>query len=72
MPWQGSPVSPGRGGATIRRGPTMYIVLVNWSSLSTLGFYSSGFCPQCRADRCCPENFCLEIFKARGPAALHD
>jgi len=29
VPWQGSPVPSGRGGATIRRGPTMYIVLVS-------------------------------------------
>jgi len=27
--WQGSPVSPGRGNPTIRRGPIIYIVLVS-------------------------------------------
>jgi len=26
VPWQGSPVPPGRGVPTIRRGPTIYIV----------------------------------------------
>jgi len=29
VPWQGSPVPPSRGWATIRWGPTMYIALVS-------------------------------------------
>jgi len=29
VPWQGSPVPPGRGAPAIRRGPTIYIVLVS-------------------------------------------
>jgi len=46
------PRTPRSGGApTIRRGPTIYIVLVSYSPLSTLDFDSSGFYPQCRAGR---------------------
>jgi len=37
------PRTPRSWGATIRKGPTMYIVLVSYSRLSTLDFYSSGF-----------------------------
>ena len=29
VPWQGSPVPPGRGGPTIRSDPTIYIVIVS-------------------------------------------
>jgi len=46
------PHTPRSGGApTIRRCPTIYIVLVSFSRHSTLDFYSSGFCPQSRTGR---------------------
>jgi len=40
------------GGATIRRSPAMYIVLVSVRAVSLpFDFSSSGFCPQCRAGK---------------------
>ena len=42
VPWQGSPVPPGRGGPTIRSDPTIYIVIVS-SGESRIIFLSERF-----------------------------